>query len=137
MTYVNCFKCGHYGHWAADCPQRVPATAKTTTPATTASPSPEEENLAPRWSPGRGDYPAWATWARILLAEGKGEPRCPIPGTREADYAEWGHEQLGPASCAVTSGFRQQQRMHSTHECRLRELAAAQVAEARAARLVT
>jgi hypothetical protein len=123
--YLNCYSCGQPGHQRANCPQRGGSREHDPSPRPPADAGPDNEETsqatATRYGEKSRDYDGWANYARSLMQHAIASP-CPSPD---------------PKSCAYDSQFRQQQRSGPVHEHDLRDLAARQVAEARAERLVT
>lgn len=117
MSFDGCYLCGQPGHRRADCPKkRVPVREEP--------PAGDAAAAAPKWRgnpvpPRRPESEIstrsheWANHARALLGE------LPTCGQQADLYA---------------SEFRRKEHLAPVHQCVLRQLAAAQVSESRAAR---
>jgi Zinc knuckle len=115
MTFANCFKCGKPGHWAAQCPDRVPVAAKASPPATPASPSPVTWTKTPGLDYQLPELIAQDVHAhaqRIRLTLGV-LPHCGDP------------TDIYDSPARRSAGFR------PIHLCQLRQIAARQLQEER------
>lgn len=134
LMNVTCYRCHQPGHVRRNCPKEAKQPGRAHGYAAHG----EEEN-GPYLPPLRsqaGDYAAWGAYARALLSQAMTGEACPVPGERMADYAPWGEGQQGPQACLTDSPFRRQQGLAPRHEHELREIAARQAAESRAARAI-
>ena len=135
LMNVTCYRCHQPGHVRRNCPKEQKLPGQSPGYAGTGENGEDGPYLPPLRSQA-GDYQAWGSYAHSLLSQRMTGEACPVPGARMADYAEWGEGQQGPQACLTDSPFRRQQGLAPRHEHELREIAARQVAESRAARAI-
>lgn len=119
---IQCFKCGEWGHPRAECPKRRTPAAKAPVPAAPSGEGAGEREKAPASAPVPlrrapeeiADSHAWANAIRVT------DPRM-------------GRPHCGDDADITTSEFRRVSRLGAAHSCRLRIIAAEQLAESRQA----